>query len=1013
MNCLPRWLPPVLSLASALLLLPADATAVQPKQDKDSLDYLAFSSERLAAPAVLEPVDQAATELEPGVRQGWQSFRAAEAGEWRGQVDRRHGRIDSAEGRGIPFLPGRGNGLTREDVAGPLAGKEKPDLAALDRITRAFLPRVARLLGVEARTLRLNTASSGSPADHLWFVDYDVEIDGLRVESARVVFRINHGNLVQFGSENLPAPQTRAPKPSVTREQALASLADYIGGFVGSDTFEESGTLRLLPVAETEHVPGQGFAFGRGRGLLPVWQFTFRRDGEVATWRARVDAVTGEVVELVDVNHYAQVSGGVTGLGIRPMPFADVPPNGFANSAGVFNWRGIVTSSLAGLFVQVQDSCGVISLTSNANGHLPFGISPATDCSTPGFGGPGNTNSARTLFYHVNRAREIGRGWLPGNAWLNATLTVNSNLTGVTCNAFGNAAALNFYRSGGNCGNFGEIEGVAVHEFGHGLDDGDGNGFADGGSSEAYGDITAALTTHNSCIGPGFQVANCNAFGEGCTACTGVRDIDWARHADSTPDTVDNFTKNRCTSHTPVGPCGRQGHCESLIASEAVWDLAARDLPGAGTAAAWAVVDRLWYLSRPTATAAFTCNTAGATWTSNGCNIGSLWRTMRAVDDDDGNLANGTPNSAGLFAALNRHGIACAADAAANVSFRGCAQPAVPNLTVTAGHNQATLSWSGSTGVYDVYRNERGCNFGFAKVANDHFGSSFTDPNVANGTTYFYQLIAQPSGNEACASAPSTCRAVTLPNPSYEGYHDIGTCREMYGWAWNGQLPNTPISVDIYRNDNYHTTVPANLFRQDLVNAGKGNGVHAFHYVPNSAFRTGTWQSVRVRFAGEATSLGSTPRSIICGVTCLTSQVPTENVSTGGVAYMVANRFRSTHAGMITHLRFYRAAGESGTNTGRLWTEGGVQLAQANFPATPTSGWVEVALPTPVAISANTLYRVGVNTNFQQAKTGCGLDPDIVNQNLTADLGFWLAGNGVFPTTTSCSNFFVDVRFDI
>src|SRR6185369_11181039 len=100
--------------------------------------------------------------------------------------------------------------------------------------------------------------------------------------------------------------------------------------------------------------------------------------------------------------------------------------------------------------------------------------------------------------------------------------------------------------------------------------------------------------------------------------------------------------------------------------------------------------------------------------TSNGCGTGSLWKTMRAVDDDDGNLSNGTPHGGALFAAFNRHAIACTTDAGASTTFSGCTPPAAPTLSITAGNNSAGLSWSASgTAVYDVYRNETGCNAGF------------------------------------------------------------------------------------------------------------------------------------------------------------------------------------------------------------------------------------------------------------------------------------------------------------
>ena len=743
--------------------LPSVAAAQVIKEPSDPLDTLGYVDDRLSPQLVLEPVEDAESELEPGVRNGWHEFRSNRA--LKGQVDHRSGRIDFVEGEGTPWVPGRGNGLRNEDIAGHLGDKKKPDLSTLESISRSFLPRVAHLLGVDVKSLRLDPDRSGNLSDYLWYVDYNVEIGGLAVEGARVVFRVNHGNLIQFGTENLPSPNARAPRAQVTREQALAALAAYIGGVRAGDVFLDGGSERLLPVAVSDSRFNDGFEFGKGRGLARVWQFIFRREGSHGTWRGRIDAVTGEVLDFRDINEYAQVKGSVKFLGVpqtRPMPFADVSSGGFTNSAGVYSYPGgTVTSTLAGQFVRISDNCGGISQSSNASGDIDFGGSTGTDCTTPGHGGAGNTFSARGQFYHVNRAKEIARGWIT-RTWLTSQLTANVNINS-TCNAFWNGSTINFYRSGGGCGNTGEIEGVSLHEYGHGLDSNDGNSASpDNGTGETYGDFTAALATHTSCVGSGFLGSNCGGYGDACTSCTGVRDIDWAKHSSNTPHTVANFTQPRCPSSlTYRGPCGREGHCESYVSSEALWDLANRDLPNPGTGAAWATVDRLWFLSRSTATAAFACTTSSSPWSSNGCNTGSLWKTMRAVDDDNGNLADGTPHSANLFAAFNRHGIACTSDAGANTNFRGCTPPAVPTLSLTGGNNQVTVNWSGSTGVYDVYRTENGCNSGFTKIANDDTGSPFVDSSVANGFTYYYQVAAQPSGNEACASAPSTCLSVT------------------------------------------------------------------------------------------------------------------------------------------------------------------------------------------------------------------------------------------------------------
>jgi hypothetical protein len=761
----------VLTLLSLAFLCAAPASAQVAKQGNDTLSSLVFQSDRLAPSQPFESIDSAGSAVAGSTQSAWASFRLAAPVEWRAHVDKRTGLIGFAEGGNIAWIPGRGNSLTQNDLAGILPpGAKQVDLAAMETIARNYLPRVAGLLGVDPKSLVLNVGRSGQPASHVWFVDFDVLAGGQPIEGARVVFRVNNGNLIQFGTENLPAAGAVAPAATVARDQALAAVARYIGGFGSADSFGDSGSLHLVTANVPSTRSADGFDFGHGRGLAQVWQFAFHRDGVMGNWRARVDAATGEVLELADTNDYAvaQTTGGTfqnsptTGPEIvRPMPFANVigGSGGFTNSAGLYDFTTATSSTLAGQFVRISDTCGAISQASDGLGNLAFGTSTGTDCTTPGHGGAGNTHSSREQFYQVNRIKEVVKGWLPANAWLGQQLGVNVDLN-QTCNAYWNGLTLNFFKSGGGCGNTGEISGVSLHEFGHGIDQNDGTGTApEGGTGESYGDTTAVIALHDSCIGPGFRTVNCGGYGDACTGCTGVRDVDFAKHASNTPATVANFTQVHCSSGS--GPCGREVHCESYVPSEAIWDFANRDLPGAGTGPAWTTLDRLWYLSRNTSTSAFTCHT-GTTFTSDGCGTGNWWKVMRAVDDDDGNLANGTPHGAALFAAFNRHGIACTTDAGANLSFNGCAQPAAPALTATGGDNSAALSWTASgTSSYDVFRNETGCNAGFTKIVSGGTATTLADAAVANGITYFYQVTAFPAGNEACASAPSACVSVT------------------------------------------------------------------------------------------------------------------------------------------------------------------------------------------------------------------------------------------------------------
>ena len=79
-------------------------------------------------------------------------------------------------------------------------------------------------------------------------------------------------------------------------------------------------------------------------------------------------------------------------------------------------------------------------------------------------------------------------------------------------------------------------------------------------------------------------------------------------------------------------------------------------------------------------------------------------------------------------------------------------------------------------------------------------------------------------------------------------------------------------------------------------------------------------------------------------------------------AVEVGVKFRADADGYITGLRFYKGAANTGTHVGHLWTNGGAPLATAAFSAETASGWQEVALPSPVAITAGTIYVASYQT---------------------------------------------------
>ena len=153
-----------------------------------------------------------------------------------------------------------------------------------------------------------------------------------------------------------------------------------------------------------------------------------------------------------------------------------------------------------------------------------------------------------------------------------------------------------------------------------------------------------------------------------------------------------------------------------------------------------------------------------------------------------------------------------------------------------------------------------------------------------------------------------------------------------------------------------------------------------------------------------------------------TTQTPAEALdATGG--WEVATRFKTSVAGCITELHYYRAPGETGSTNLRLWSNSGTKLVEwpVYFPVT---GWNKAELRSPpgvgpaydfsVCIPANTYYRVSVNTNTKQAKTYAYFTNNgpITRGPLTADYSYYGQPAGSFPTSGSGSSFFVDVTFE-
>jgi hypothetical protein len=265
---------------------------------------------------------------------------------------------------------------------------------------------------------------------------------------------------------------------------------------------------------------------------------------------------------------------------------------------------------------------------------------------------------------------------------------------------------------------------------------------------------------------------------------------------------------------------------------------------------------------------------------------------------------------------------------------------------------------------------------------------------------------------EADDQAALQCSESRYPLPIYQGYFDDwANCRGGGGWAWDTRQPNTPIWVDLYLNNSLFEVRLANEYRSDLPPAGIGNGYHAFNYTMPAGFFKGALQ-LRAIYHGTSTDLSSSPKTIYCRMNLFDTLSPAEPVSAGNPGYEFGVEMSSAVSGYIYALKFYKAPGETGSHTGRLWSSTGQLLAAVNFVAETASGWQSAQLASPVFIQAGQRYRLSYTANTYKSKTACGLSSPITQYPLTAHTGYVSPVGGTFPNTMSCNNFFVDVRFD-
>jgi len=140
-------------------------------------------------------------------------------------------------------------------------------------------------------------------------------------------------------------------------------------------------------------------------------------------------------------------------------------------------------------------------------------------------------------------------------------------------------------------------------------------------------------------------------------------------------------------------------------------------------------------------------------------------------------------------------------------------------------------------------------------------------------------------------------------------------------------------------------------------------------------------------------------------------------------------KFRTDVDGEIQGIRFYKGSSFSGDFTGQLWNTSGISLATTeshSFSGDTSTGWRELAFPTPYPVSANTTYvasffssagwfnsSAGSNSNSFASSGKDSAPLHLLQAGVDGPNGVFNGGSSAYPATPGylSSNYWVDVMF--
>jgi hypothetical protein len=232
---------------------------------------------------------------------------------------------------------------------------------------------------------------------------------------------------------------------------------------------------------------------------------------------------------------------------------------------------------------------------------------------------------------------------------------------------------------------------------------------------------------------------------------------------------------------------------------------------------------------------------------------------------------------------------------------------------------------------------------------------------LTTGTTYYYRVtsadaFANVATSPVTTNPPASFTAAPPPPPVITGVTAIPRLGGTATITWTTDTLSSS-RVD-YGTSSASLTLnvsdPAMVTSHSLTLPGLTQGTSYFYRVTSV---DGSGNSVSSPVAPGTASFVENALSV------WSPSVTPGTVDAGDPgAVELGMKFRSDVAGVVTGVRFYKAAANTGTHIGNLWTSTGTLLGTVTFTGETASGWQQANFATPISIAANTTYVISYFT---------------------------------------------------